>query len=218
MVEDFVLWQCSDCSCGLPRMCRMNTIGAYYQSPEYISHTNTSKGLVNRLYQRVRNYTLDQKASLVMAVQKKQAGSWISVPVSALFCIHIQKKGWEAEGIEPDQAPAHRQKNCISCSCAIPQLSVIFLRQPSMPLRSGMCWNTCTSYIPTWIAFMHCYNPVAGYLLPFPITNQWMRQLINYSGQLTMCPGTCIIFHQSRWKPWLEWHGFTLDRKKAHVV
>ncbi len=44
--------------------------GKYYQSEEYISHSNTSRGLVNRLYKTVRNYMLGRKSYLL----KKSAG------------------------------------------------------------------------------------------------------------------------------------------------
>ena len=101
--EDFVLWQCTDCSLRFTQdVPDESAIGAYYQSPEYISHTNTSKGLVNRIYQRVRNYTLDQKADLVIARTKK-TGKILDLGAGIGAFLHtMQKKGWETEGIEPD--------------------------------------------------------------------------------------------------------------------
>jgi hypothetical protein len=61
------------------------SIGRYYQSPEYISHTNTDKGLLNQLYQRVRRFTLQQKAALVVSTQRKGVGCLTPVPVLAPF-------------------------------------------------------------------------------------------------------------------------------------
>src|SRR4051812_18485454 len=64
--ETFTIDQCG--SCGLkftnPRPTE-NTIGKYYQSEQYISHTDTKKGMINRLYHLVRNYTLKGKLNLV---------------------------------------------------------------------------------------------------------------------------------------------------------
>src|SRR5690554_5589637 len=43
-------------------------IGKYYESEDYISHSNTSKGIVNTLYQSVRNITLKQKLKLIKSL------------------------------------------------------------------------------------------------------------------------------------------------------
>ena len=36
-------------------------IGRYYESPDYISHTDTRKGLANRLYHYVRGFSWDAR-------------------------------------------------------------------------------------------------------------------------------------------------------------
>src|ERR1044072_4526338 len=48
-------------------------LGKFYESDEYISHSNTKKGIVSRLYQSVRNRTLRQKLDLIASRQKKGA-------------------------------------------------------------------------------------------------------------------------------------------------
>src|SRR5687767_14461139 len=40
-------------------------IGKYYKSEDYLSHSATKKGLINRLYHAVRTRTLKQKLALV---------------------------------------------------------------------------------------------------------------------------------------------------------
>ena len=42
-----------------------SVIGDYYKAEEYVSHSNTTKGVVNKLYHSVRNYTLKQKLKLI---------------------------------------------------------------------------------------------------------------------------------------------------------
>ena len=60
--EQFVVWQCGNCSLRFTQdVPNEASIGKYYQSADYISHSNTSKGVVNKLYQTVRNYTLARK-------------------------------------------------------------------------------------------------------------------------------------------------------------
>ena len=54
--QEFVIWQCRECSLRFTQdVPDENAIGPYYQSTEYISHSNTSEGLINQLYQKVRN-------------------------------------------------------------------------------------------------------------------------------------------------------------------
>ncbi|HET7896521.1 MAG TPA: class I SAM-dependent methyltransferase, partial [Flavisolibacter sp.] len=45
--EEFVVWQCAACALRFTQdVPDENTIGRYYQSPDYISHSNTSKGFI----------------------------------------------------------------------------------------------------------------------------------------------------------------------------
>src|SRR5437870_9299104 len=71
--ERFAIWECIDCQLRFTQdVPDENSIGPYYQSADYISHSNTSEGMINKLYQRVRNYTLGRKAALIMRFTKKQ--------------------------------------------------------------------------------------------------------------------------------------------------
>ncbi len=64
--QEFKLVICM--SCGLaftnPRP-EEKDIGAYYQSEDYISHSDTTKGLIHKMYQAVRRYTLKKKYQLI---------------------------------------------------------------------------------------------------------------------------------------------------------
>lgn len=82
--------------------------GKYYLSENYISHSNTKKGFVNKLYQFARKYTLYQKRNLV----NRDAMHGISSKSSAIrlldlgcgtgeFLNYCQKNGWKVQGIEP---------------------------------------------------------------------------------------------------------------------
>jgi 2-polyprenyl-3-methyl-5-hydroxy-6-metoxy-1,4-benzoquinol methylase len=102
--EDFVIWQCSQCSLRFTQDVPTEaSIAPYYKSPDYISHTNTSKGLLNKLYQRVRNHTLDQKANLIIEQTGMQQGRLLDVGAGVgAFLKTMQGKGWAIQGIEPD--------------------------------------------------------------------------------------------------------------------
>lgn len=110
--EEFVIWQCSNCSLRFTQDAPNETsIGSYYQSSDYISHSNTSKGLVNKLYQRVRNYTLNEKANLIIDQTVKQ-GKILDLGAGiGAFLDTMKKKGWEISGIEPDEGARQQAKN-----------------------------------------------------------------------------------------------------------
>ena len=53
--EVFSIWQCANCSLRFTQnIPDTSEIGRYYQSEDYISHSETSKGIVNWLYLQVR--------------------------------------------------------------------------------------------------------------------------------------------------------------------
>lgn len=78
-----------------------SVLGNYYKAEDYVSHTNTKKGIVNKLYHAVRSYTLKKKIQLV--------GSYVSRGTildygcgTGMFLSACKKAGWEGFGIEPD--------------------------------------------------------------------------------------------------------------------
>ncbi len=109
--EEFVIWQCADCSLRFTQdVPDESSIAPYYQSSEYISHSNTDKGLVNKLYQRVRKYTLQQKASLIIR-NTSPKGNLLDIGAGiGAFPAEMKSKGWDITGIEPDEGARAQSK------------------------------------------------------------------------------------------------------------
>jgi 2-polyprenyl-3-methyl-5-hydroxy-6-metoxy-1,4-benzoquinol methylase len=108
--RDFEIWECSRCTLrftqGVPSE---EEIGAYYQSELYISHSDTSKGLVNRLYHTVRRRTLKSKQHLIGAVTGLKSGNLLDVGAgTGAFLHHMQQQGWTVTGVEPDAGTRER--------------------------------------------------------------------------------------------------------------
>ena len=63
--QNFTIVSCKSCSFKFtnPRP-EDEILGDYYKSEDYISHSNTSKGIISKLYKSVRNYTLKKKLKL----------------------------------------------------------------------------------------------------------------------------------------------------------
>jgi len=74
----------------------------YYQSNDYISHSNTSQGLVNRLYKAVRRITNRQKRKSVEKNTGLRKGMILDVGSgTGFFLSEMKRNGWQVTGIEP---------------------------------------------------------------------------------------------------------------------
>ncbi len=76
-------------------------IGDYYKAESYVSHSSTNKGIINKLYQRVRKYTLKQKVKLVKRVGNGKDTLDIGAGTGH-FLNACQNAGFNALGLEPD--------------------------------------------------------------------------------------------------------------------
>jgi SAM-dependent methyltransferase len=75
----------------------------YYKSENYISHTDTAKGLINRLYHFVRKRTIVQKRRLIEKITKTKAGNILDVGSgTGAFLNEMKRNGWKVTGLEPN--------------------------------------------------------------------------------------------------------------------
>lgn len=78
-----------------------SVLGNYYKAEEYVSHTNTKKGIVNKLYHAVRSYTLKKKIQLIDSYVSR--GTILDYGCgTGMFLSACKKVGWEGFGMEPD--------------------------------------------------------------------------------------------------------------------
>jgi len=121
--EDFVIWQCADCSLRFTQdVPDEYSIGPYYQSQDYISHSNTDKGLVSKLYQKVRKFTLEQKAKLIIHYTKEKGRILdIGAGIGAFLSV-MKEKAWEIKGIEPDFTARENAKKLFGLELDEPSL------------------------------------------------------------------------------------------------
>jgi 2-polyprenyl-3-methyl-5-hydroxy-6-metoxy-1,4-benzoquinol methylase len=104
--KDFAIWECGNCSLRFTQdVPNADTIGPYYKSEDYISHTNTRKGLVNNLYHLVRKQTLSGKRRLLSSATRLKRGKMLDIGAgTGAFVAHMAENGWEVTGLEPDEA------------------------------------------------------------------------------------------------------------------
>ena len=101
--ETFKIDSCATCSFQFtnPRPA-IDEIYKYYKSETYISHTNSKKGILNAIYQRIREKAIAKKLAVVE--------SYGPLPKAILdygcgtgeFLSKAKAGGWVAAGLEPD--------------------------------------------------------------------------------------------------------------------
>lgn len=111
--KEFTVVKCE--SCGLhftnPRPSEKE-IGVYYDNPEYVSHTDTNKGLLFTLYGLVKSYTLGQKRKLLERLSADKTVLDYGAG-SGDFSNELAVNGWQVTSYEPDEKARNliKQKN-----------------------------------------------------------------------------------------------------------
>ncbi len=100
--EQFEVVRCVHCGFLMTQNAPVETeMGKYYDTPEYISHSNTRKGLMNRVYHWVRQWMLTRKAALVKRASKLDKGSLLDYGTgTGYFANTMQERGWDVQAIE----------------------------------------------------------------------------------------------------------------------
>lgn len=103
---NFAIWHCDQCSVRFTQdVPEQEAIGAYYASDNYVSHSDTQEGFINKLYHLIRKRTLAAKLKLVTAETGKQSGKILDVGCgTGAFLNTMQQAGWNCTGLEPDEA------------------------------------------------------------------------------------------------------------------
>jgi SAM-dependent methyltransferase len=80
-------------------------IGRYYASTDYVSHSDTRKGLINKLYHTARNFMLGKKLKWVEQSSGRKTGHLLDVGTGTGHFAHfMQQHGWTVSALEPDSS------------------------------------------------------------------------------------------------------------------
>ena len=109
--EKFTIVSCETCDFTFtnPRP-KDESLGGYYKSDMYISHTNSSNGLFNWMYQTVRKYAIGTKLTLLKSVTN--SGYHLDIGCgTGEFLNACQQTGFKAEGVEPSKLAREQSIN-----------------------------------------------------------------------------------------------------------
>ncbi len=104
--EVFKIVICNECThLFTQNVALQNDIGKYYKSENYISHSDTQAGIINKLYHAIRKRTLTSKKKLINEETKKLKGKILDIGCGTGAFLHtMTEAGWSCTGLEPDDA------------------------------------------------------------------------------------------------------------------
>ncbi|MEH6407805.1 MAG: class I SAM-dependent methyltransferase [Leeuwenhoekiella sp.] len=81
---------------------KSDDLGRYYESDNYISHTDSKQNITDKLYQTVKKHMLRKKLAIVKKYRKK--GKILDIGAgTGDFLKEAQSEGWEIYGVEPNE-------------------------------------------------------------------------------------------------------------------
>lgn len=166
--------------------------GYFYQSENYISHSNTQKGFINKLYHAVRKITLKQKTNLI---QGEQHGTKNLLDIgcgNGHFLHACQLDGWNTYGMELDPETAARAAALTGQN--------IFQNLQSIPAEPQF------ELISLWHVLEHVYEIDAYF--------EFFKKRINPSGKLLLALPNSKSFDADYFKEF--WAAYDVPRHIYH--
>jgi len=97
---------------------KLEDLSKYYQSEDYISHTNTKRNWFEKAYHLVRQYALKQKLTLINSF-KLDTKNLLDIGCGTGHFLEVCKNnGWTITGIEPDDS-ARKIANTLTDNCVL---------------------------------------------------------------------------------------------------
>jgi 2-polyprenyl-3-methyl-5-hydroxy-6-metoxy-1,4-benzoquinol methylase len=191
----FEIWECTDCTARFTQnIPGINEIGAYYQSENYVSHSDTNEGLINNLYHRVRNRTLIQKKRMVEKITGTSAGTILDVGCGTGAFLHtMQQSGWKITGLEPDETARKKAKELYDLNLDNPD------KLFSLPADSF-------EIITMWHVLEHVHD-LHGYI-------KRLRELLNPEGKLFIAVPNYTSYDAKVYKEF--WAAYDVPRHLYH--
>jgi len=124
-------------------------IEKYYDAGEYISHSDTKKGLTNALYHLTRSLMLRRKRNMIRKLTGLKRGTLLDLGCgTGYFAAFMKESGWKVTGLEVNEQAANHARESFN-------LEVIDVSQlPGLRERSFDC-------ITLWHVLEHFHDPLS---------------------------------------------------------
>ncbi len=193
--ESFEIVKCSNCGFRFtnPRP-GAGELGKYYESTDYISHSDIRKGLFASVYQQVRKYTLGRKRAMISKFQP--GGELLDIGcATGQFLNYMSRYGWNVTGIEPDEKTRTR---------AISEYGLKVLPEEGLnTIRNGTF-----DLITMWHVLEHV-SDLNGRM-------EQLRNLLKSQGTLIIAVPNCDAYDAVKYRAF--WAGYDLPRHLYHFA
>lgn len=191
----FEIWHCDECTLRFTqKVPGPDFIGTYYQSASYVSHSDTDKGLVNRLYHLVRNRTLQSKRKLLQQVTGKEKGSLLDIGAgTGAFANEMKQAGWDITALEPDATA--RQNALNKYGLQLESTDRLFTLE-----------NDAFDAITMWHVLEHVHD-LHGYFAQF-------HRLLKQDGRLVIAVPNYTSYDAKKYKEY--WAAYDVPRHLYH--
>ncbi|WP_228853112.1 class I SAM-dependent methyltransferase [Aegicerativicinus sediminis] len=123
-------------------------IGEYYESDNYISHTDRNKTFIEKLYHLVRSYNLIWKRKIIEKHFEIEDKLVLDIGCgTGDFLEEMKNSGWKVKGVEPNEEARKIANSKISNNVIAPDQSL-----------NGI--ETRFSCISMWHVLEHMYDPI----------------------------------------------------------
>jgi len=122
--EVFEIFRCFECGFLFTQdNPERNSIGQYYDSDDYISHSDTSKGLSNKIYRLARNFMLQKKRGIIRRVSGLKSGKILDIGSgTGHFANTMKQAGWDVKGIEINEKARIYSITCFGLDITGPEM------------------------------------------------------------------------------------------------
>ncbi len=192
--ERFEIYSCSECGFHFTQDHPDEAdIGPYYQSEDYISHSDTSKGLINTIYHWVRKIMLRKKYRLINHETPKKKLLDIGCG-TGYFLNYMQNKNYRIYGVEKEKNAREFAINNFNIPVTSPD---DFLNQTH---------DEQYDIITLWHVLEHIQN-FNGYLKSF-------HKKLNPNGILIIALPNCKSYDANYYRQY--WAGYDVPRHLWH--
>jgi SAM-dependent methyltransferase len=180
--ETFTMVRCKHCKFLFtnPKPER-DKIGGYYKSENYVSHSNTNIGLVNKIYKAVRKYTHKKKLKLVNSLSNGRHILDIGCGTGEFLNV-CKRAGWYTQGIEPDEEAR---------SFGIKQYDINVQQESAVSSFPPLSFDVITM----WHVLEHVYDLRERVIE--------LKRIISSNGTIVIAVPNCsskdAIYYQSAW-------------------
>jgi 2-polyprenyl-3-methyl-5-hydroxy-6-metoxy-1,4-benzoquinol methylase len=194
--ESFTINQCTNCSFLFTQdIPSSETIAPYYKSEKYISHSDTQKGIVNKLYHQVRNIMLGRKYRLIKKLSSGKTLLDIGCG-TGYFPNFMKLKGYNAFGMELEQDA----RNFASQNFGLELFSPEYILEQDV--------KDTYDIITLWHVMEHLHDPVK-YLT-------WIHQSLKPDGVLLIALPNSNSFDAKYFKEY--WAAYDVPRHLWHFT